>query len=84
MILELIMDAIKAVILFVISLFPTLPAMDFIKEWVNYFGELLLFVNRFVYLRVLGICLITILICYNLRLIWSIIIWVLRKIPGVS
>jgi len=84
MILELIMDAIKAVILFVISLFPTLPAMYFIKDWVNYFGELLLFVNRFVYLRVLGICLITILICYNLRLIWSIIIWVLRKIPGVS
>ena len=84
MILELIMDAIKAVILFVIRLFPTLPEMNFIKEWVNYFGELLLFVNRFVYLRVLGICLITILICYNLRLIWSSIIWVLRKIPGVS
>jgi len=84
MILELIMDAIKAVILFVIRLFPTLPEMNFIKEWVSYFGELLLFVNRFVYLRVLGICLITILICYNLRLIWSIIIWVLRKIPGVS
>lgn len=84
MILELIMNAIKAVILFVISLFPTFPEMDFITKWVNYFGDMLLYINRFISLPVLGICLVTILVCYNLRLIWSIIIWVVRKIPGVS
>lgn len=84
MVIKLIMEAIKAVILFVIGLFPTLPTLDFVPKWVETFFEMLLYINRFVSLPVLGLCLTAIFVCYNLRLIWSIIMWVVRKIPGVS
>lgn len=84
MIIELIFDMLKALILFIISLFPTFPSTTFINEFIPQFKTLIQSVNRFISVPMVGICFMAILLCYNARAIWSIVMWVIRKLPGVS
>jgi len=84
MIIKLIMELLKVLILFVISLFPTLPSAGFVSGFIPQFRTLVVSVNRFISVPMVGTCLLTIFLCYNARAIWSILMWVVRKIPGVS
>ena len=42
------------------------------------------FVNMFVSVSLLSRCVIIVLVVYNLKFVWSILMWLIRKIPGVS
>ena len=42
------------------------------------------FVNMFISVSLLSRCMIILLIVYNLKFVWSILMWLIRKIPGVS
>lgn len=84
MLLRLLMELLKLFLLFIIGLVPKFPDMSFVSEWMDPLMELLRSTNRFINLPVLGGCVLTILFFYNVRFIWSIIMWVVRKIPGVS
>ncbi len=84
MVIEAILNLLKKLLLFVIGLFPDFPSMSFIKPYIDSFVSVVKSMSQFVSVPVLGVCLMAILLCYNARAIWSIIIWVVRKIPGVS
>lgn len=84
MIISLIMDLLKALILFIISLFPTLPSFHFVNDVIPQLKTIFTSVNRFISVPMVGACLLTIFICFNARAIWSVVMWVIRKIPGVS
>jgi hypothetical protein len=84
LIIEILMDMLKALILFVLDLLPELPDMPFVDKYIDSFVWAIRSVNQFVSVPVVGFCFLAILACYNVRAIWSIIMWVIRKIPGVS
>ena len=84
MVLQAVLDVLKALILFVIGLFPKLPDVSFIRSYVSSFVELARSVNMVLDLKVVGSCFTLILLVYNARAVWSVIIWAVRKIPGVS
>lgn len=84
MIIMLLMELLKMLILLVLSLFPDLPAVDWLAESLADFGVMMQGVGMFISVRTVSMCFVLILVCYNARAIWSVIMWVVRKIPGVS
>ena len=40
--------------------------------------------DLFVSMKTVSRCLLVILIVYNIKFGWSILMWIIRKIPGVS
>lgn len=84
MVIKILMDMLKALILFVIGLLPKLPDLSFLTKYIESFVAVIKSVNRFISVPTLGLCFLAIFACYNARAIWSIIMWVVRKIPGVS
>jgi len=86
MIIQALLDLVKVFILFVIGLFPTLPESDF-NLMFNYLSPVADVINTadlFVDISVCTTCVGVIFLVYNARAIWSLIMWVVRKIPGVS
>lgn len=84
MIVEFVMELLKSFFLFILSLFPKLPDLSFISEFISDFMEIVTSVNRFISVPTMGVCFIALFACYNVRAIWSVVMWVIRKIPGVS
>lgn len=84
MILEFIMNIIKAFLLFIISLFPVLPDMTSFINLIAPIVEVLAQVNHLIDIRVLSACLVALILMANAELIWGVIMWVIRKIPGVT
>lgn len=84
MVVEAIMNMLKKLILFIIGLFPTFPSLSFLREYIDTFVSVVKSVNQFISIPTLGACFMAILLCYNARAVWSIIMWVIRKIPGVQ
>lgn len=84
MVIKVLMDMLKALILFVIGLLPKFPDLSFLNKYIDSFISVIRSVNRFVSVPTIGLCFLAIFACYNARAIWSIIMWVVRKIPGVS
>lgn len=84
MILEGILNLVKGVLLFVISLFPVLPDMSFLSQSVSDLLSLFVLIDSVVSVRLVGSCFSVLFIFTNVDLIWSVIMWVVRKIPGVS
>ena len=86
MIIQALLDLVKVFILFVIGLFPTLPESDF-NSMFNYLSPVADVINTadlFVDISVCSTCVGVIFLVCNARAIWSLIMWVVRKIPGVS
>ncbi len=84
MILEFIMNIIKAFLLFIISLFPVLPDMTSFINLIAPIVEVLAQVNHLIDIRVLSACLVAMILMANAELILGVIMWVIRKIPGVT
>ena len=84
MILEAIFNLIKAVILFIINLFPAMPDMSFLSQSVQPMVSVLASIDSFVSVSLLAWCLLTIIAFMNIEFIWSVIMWVVKKIPGVE
>lgn len=84
MIVSLLMDAIRSVILFLIGLFPALPDMSSLTEYFDPVFQLYGNVDSFISVKLLGVCVVFIFLFSNAEMIWGVIMWVVRKIPGVS
>lgn len=84
MILMALMELLKLLIMGIIALLPPLPDMSGIVGFFDTLADVLGVLDKFVDLRVVGVCLSLILSAYSARFIWSVIMWVVRKIPGVS
>ncbi len=84
MIIQLILDLLKMFLLFIISLFPTLPDMQSLANSVNAVTDVLMSINSFVSVRLAGGCVFALLVFMNVDFMWSIIMWVVKKIPGVE
>lgn len=68
----------------IVGVLPTFPSFSNLNANLQPFFTVVRAVNSFIDLRVLGSCLLTILIVLNIKFIWSIFMWLVRKIPGVS
>lgn len=84
MILEFIFNLLFAIANFLVGLFPAFPSFNSLNISLDPLLYVLRLVNMFVSLRLIGTCLIIILIIYNIKFVWSILMWIVRKIPGVS
>lgn len=78
------MNLIKTFLLFVIGLFPSLPDMSFLIQPFQTVIDIIYTVNIFVDVRALGFCFVVLIIFFNIEFLWGVIMWVIRKIPGVS
>lgn len=67
-----------------VSILPTFPSFDNLNVDLAPFFSIIKLINMFIDIRVLGSCMVLILLVYNLKFIWSIFMWLVRKIPGVS
>lgn len=84
MILEFVMNLLKVFLLAVIGLFPTLPSMDWLIGGIDPIFEVIGLVDHVVSIRTLALCFGVLLVVSNIQFVWGIIMWVIRKIPGVS
>ena len=82
MIIETIFNVIVFLLLGVISLFPKIPTVNF--DFLNGVVRVVSLVDMFVSLRVVSVCFVFLLILHNAHLIWAVIMWVVKKIPGVD
>lgn len=84
MILELVMNVLKAFLLFIIGLFPVLPDMSWLTGKISPVIQLISGIDAFIDVGVFALCCSLLLIFSHVDLVWGIVMWVIRKIPGVS
>lgn len=84
MIIEAILNLVKSFLLFLIGLFPTLPTFIDNSSYLSSLSNVLGYANYFVVLDVAIGCLVICFVVMNIKFIWGAIMWVVRKIPGVS
>ena len=84
MIIELFCNIFFALAHFLINLFPKFPSFNGLNASMSPLLYVVKFVNMFISVSLLSRCMIILLIVYNLKFVWSIFMWLIRKIPGVS
>jgi flagellar biosynthesis protein FlhB len=84
LIIEGIMNVLKAVILFIVGLFPTLPNMSSLAQPIDAVISVVRTIDSFVSVQLAGVCIGFLFVFTHLDFIWSVIMWVIRKIPGVD
>lgn len=84
MILEFIFNLLFAIANFLVGLFPAFPTFDSLNVSLSPVLYVMKMINMFVSVKLIGTCLVIILIIYNIKFVWSILMWIVRKIPGVS
>lgn len=84
MILEFIMNVLKSFLLFVIGLFPSIPDASWLYGSLSPVVKVIASVDSFVDVGTVGLCLSLMLVFMHIDVVWGIIMWVIRKIPGVS
>lgn len=84
MIIEALLNLLKVVLLFLIGLFPALPDMSGLISFFDSVFQLYLNVDSFVSVQLVGICIVLIFLFSNIEVIWGIVMWVVKKIPGVE
>lgn len=84
MIIEFICNIFFALMHFLVGLFPRFPSFNGLQVSLGPVFYVLRFINQFINLKVVGYGLILVLLVYNIKIVWSILMWLVRKIPGVS
>lgn len=84
MILELVMNVLKSFLLFVIGLFPSVPNVSWLTGYLVPVANVIASVDCIVDVGTVCLCMSLLLIFSHIDLVWGIIMWVIRKIPGVS
>lgn len=84
MILQFLCEPFIALAEFLVKLFPIFPRFDALAAALDPIAYVVRFLDLFISMQTLSRCLLVILIVYNIKFGWSILMWVLRKIPGVS
>lgn len=78
------MNLLKFFLLFIIGLFPKLPDMSWLTGLITPVVSVIAKLDNFVDVGTLGLCVLVLLLFSGADLIWGVIMWVIRKIPGVS
>lgn len=84
MIIEGICNVFFGVIGFIVGLFPKFPSFEALNVSLAPLFYVIKFVNLFISVKVIGGCLLILLVIYNSKFVWSIMMWLVKKIPGVS
>lgn len=84
MIIEFLCEPLILLAEFLVRLFPAFPRFDNLAVTLGPVAYTIRFVDMFISLKTVSACLLVILVVYNIKFGWSILMWVLRKIPGVS
>lgn len=84
MIVEGIFNAFFGLAKFLVGLIPQSPSFQELYVSLQPILYVIKMINMFVSVRSIGVCLGIVLIVYNIKFVWSIVMWILRKIPGVS
>lgn len=84
MILKFLLEPVIILAEFLVSLFPAFPRFDSLAVTLDPIAYVIRFLDLFVSMQLVSRCLLVILVVYNIKFGWSILMWVLRKIPGVS
>lgn len=84
MIIEGILNLVKSLLLFLVGLLPQLPTFDIQSSALTDVAKVVGYANRFCNLNIVVGCCGILIAVYNAKAIWSLIMWVVRKIPGVS
>lgn len=79
MIVEVILNFLVGIVLGIIKLFPAIPQVNL--DFFNWIIRVFSLIDMFVSLRVLSACLVVIFVVMNAKLIWSVIMWIVRKLP---
>jgi hypothetical protein len=82
MILEAILAVIKFIVIGIISLLPTIPKIQI--DYLDGVFMALSSIDLIINLKVLAVCLALLFTSMHIQLLWSIIMWVVRKIPGIK
>ncbi len=82
MILEALLTAIKYVLYGLIFLLPKMPTVRL--DYLDGIFQLMSTADLLINVRVFGGCLVTLIVAMNIELIWGVIMWVVRKLPGVN
>lgn len=84
MILQFLAEPLIALAEFLVGLFPAFPWFDSLAVTLDPVAYVIRFMDLFVSMKTVSRCLLVILIVYNIKFGWSILMWIIRKIPGVS
>ena len=84
MILQFLAEPLIALAEFLVGLFPAFPRFDSLAVTLDPVAYVIRFMDLFVSMQTVSRCLLVILIVYNIKFGWSILMWIIRKIPGVS
>ena len=84
MILQFLAEPLIALAEFLVGLFPAFPRFDSLAVTLDPVASVIRFMDLFVSMKTVSRCLLVILIVYNIKFGWSILMWIIRKIPGVS
>ncbi|MCI8349799.1 MAG: hypothetical protein HFJ86_11730 [Oscillospiraceae bacterium] len=84
MILQFLAEPLIALAEFLVGLFPAFPRFDSLAVTLDPVAYVIRFMDLFVSMKTVSRCLLVILIVYNIKFGWSILMWIIRKIPGVS
>ena len=84
MILQFLCEPLIVLAEFLVGLFPAFPRFDNLAVTLDPIAYIIRFLGMFVSLELVSRCLLTILVVYNIKFGWSVLMWVIRKIPGVS
>ena len=84
MILQFLTEPLIALAEFLVSLFPAFPRFNSLAVTLDPVAYVIRFMDLFISMKTVSRCLLVILIVYNIKFGWSILMWIVRKIPGVS
>jgi hypothetical protein len=85
MILAGIISIFKVIALGVIGLMPAIPSMSaFVTTSLDPLIDVLVSANYFINLGLCVSCLLAVLVFANIEFVWSVLMWIIRKIPGVN
>lgn len=84
MILQFLCEPLIVLAEFLVGLFPAFPRFDSLAVTLDPIAYIIRLLDMFVSLELVSRCLLAILVVYNIKFGWSILMWVIRKIPGIS
>lgn len=84
MIVEFFCNIVFGLLNFLIGLFPSFPSFESLNVSLAPVFYVARLVNVFLPLGVVSSCLLIVLFVYNVKFVWSILMWIIKKIPGVS
>lgn len=84
MILQFLCEPLIVLAEFLVGLFPAFPRFDNLAVSLSPIAYVVKFLDMFISMKTVSACLLVILIVYNIKFGWSVLMWVIRKIPGIS